>query len=131
MRQRALLISIRPRFAAEIFAGTKTVELRRVKPGMVAGDLALVYVSAPAMELQGAFEIASLISAAPSAIWKQMGKKSALTRAEFRKYFFGKKVAHAIVIKRAWKLPVALPLPKLRQRLGGFRPPQSFHYICE
>ena len=131
MIQHALLISIRPRFAAKIFAGTKTVELRRVKPRVSSGDLALVYVSSPTMELQGAFEVASLVSAPPSALWKQLGKKTGLTRAEFRRYFSGKTVAHAIVIRRAWKLPIALPLPRLRQRRGGFRPPQSFHYICK
>lgn len=131
MSQHALLISIRPRFAAKIFEGTKTVELRRVKPRVSSGDLALVYVSSPTKELQGAFEVAGTVSAAPSALWRQLSKKTGLTRAEFRRYFSGKTVAHAIVIKRAWKLPIALPLPKLRQRRGGFRPPQSFHYICK
>jgi predicted transcriptional regulator len=129
MSKRALLISIRPHFAAKIFLGTKTVELRRVKPRVSPGDLALVYVSSPTKELQGAFEVAELISAAPSTIWKRLGKKTGLTRGEFRRYFSGKALAHALVIKRAWKLPIALPLPKLRQRRGGFWPPQSFRYL--
>jgi predicted transcriptional regulator len=129
MSPHALLISIRPKFAAKIFLGTKTVELRRVRPRVAAGDLALVYVSSPTKELQGAFEVAQVISASPTALWKKFGRQSGVARSEFRRYFAGKSVAHAIVIKRAWKLPIALPLPQLRRRRGGFRPPQSFHYI--
>jgi predicted transcriptional regulator len=130
MTQRALLISIRPRFAEKIFAGTKTVELRRVRPRVSAGDLVFVYVSSPIKELQGAFEVGRVITAAPSVLWKRLGKNAGVTHAEFRDYFSGKDLTHAIVIKRFWKLPVPLSLPELRQRTGGFRPPQSFRYIC-
>jgi predicted transcriptional regulator len=129
MNNHALLISIRPRFAEMIFAGSKTVELRRVCPKITSGDLALVYVSSPTKELQGAFEIGKVISATPSALWKKIGKKSGITRAEFFAYFHGKTEAHALVIERAWKLPAPICLTSLRQSKGGFRPPQSFHYL--
>jgi predicted transcriptional regulator len=129
MNNHALLISIRPRFAEMIFAGSKTVELRRVCPRISSGDLALVYVSSPTKELQGAFEVGKVISATPSVLWRKIGKKSGITRAEFFAYFQGKTEAHALVIKRAWKLPVSICLTNLRRRKGGFRPPQSFHYL--
>src|ERR1035437_1926519 len=129
MNNHALLISIRPRFAEMIFAGSKTVELRRVCPRISSGDLALVCVSSPTKELQGAFEVGKVISASPSALWKKIGKKSGVTRKEFFAYFHGKTEAHALVIKRAWKLPVAICLTALRRSKGGFRPPQSFHYL--
>ncbi len=125
----AFLISIRPRFAEMIFSGVKTVELRRVCPKITAGDLALVYVSSPAMELRGSFEVARIISASPAALWKKVGKKSGITKAEFFAYFRGKKKAHALVIRRAWKLASPVCLKTLRQRTGGFRPPQNFHYL--
>ena len=38
MTNHALLISIRPRFVEAIFAKTKSVELRRVKPRLEAGQ---------------------------------------------------------------------------------------------
>jgi predicted transcriptional regulator len=129
MSKHALLISIRPRFAEMIFAGSKTVELRRVCPKISSGDLALVYVSSPTKELQGAFEVGKVVSASPSAMWKKIGKKSGITRKEFFGYFHGKAEAHALVIKRAWKLPVPICLTTLRRRNGGFRPPQNFHYL--
>jgi predicted transcriptional regulator len=112
-----------------IFAGSKTVELRRVCPKICSGDLALVYVSSPAKELRGAFEVGKVISASPSALWRKIGKKSGLTRNEFLTYFHGKTKAHALTIKRAWKLPVPICLTTLRRRKGGFRPPQNFLYL--
>src|ERR1039458_7312914 len=68
----AFLISIRPRFAEMIFAGSKTVELRRVCPKVSVGDLALVYVSSPAMELRGSFEVGKILTASPSALWRKV-----------------------------------------------------------
>ena len=125
----AFLISIRPRFAEMIFAGSKTVELRRVCPKVSAGDLALVYVSSPAMELRGSFEVGKILTASPSALWRKVGRKSGVTRAEFLAYFKDKKQAHALVIKRAWPLPAPVGLKALRRSNGGFRPPQNFHYL--
>jgi predicted transcriptional regulator len=129
MNKHAFLISIRPRFAEMIFAGSKTVELRRVCPKISSGDLALVYVSSPTKQLQGGFEVAKVISTSPSALWKKVSKQSGITRREFFTYFHGKKEAHALVIKRAWKLPAPICLTTLRQTKGGFRPPQNFQYL--
>jgi len=129
MSNHAFLISIRPRFAEMIFAGSKTVELRRVCPKVSVGDLALVYVSSPAMELRGSFEVGKILTASPSALWKKVGNKSGITRAEFFAYFKGKKQAHALAIKRAWPLPNPVCLKTLRRHKGGFRPPQNFHYL--
>jgi predicted transcriptional regulator len=113
----------------QIFAGSKTVELRRVCPKVLAGDLALVYVSSPVMELRGSFEVAKILTASPAALWKQIGKKAGVTKVEFFTYFRGKKRAHALVIKKAWKLDAPIGLTTLQQRKGGFRPPQNFHYM--
>jgi predicted transcriptional regulator len=112
-----------------IFAGSKTVELRRVCPRIGSGDLALIYVSSPAKELRGAFEVGKIISASPSALWRKVGKKAGVTRKEFFAYFRGKSKAHALVIKRAWKLPAPISLSLLRHRQGGFRPPQNYRYF--
>lgn len=129
MNKHALLISIRPRFAKMIFDGSKTVELRRICPRISAGDLALVYVSSPTKELQGAFEVGQVISTSPRALWRKVGKQSGISRREFLNYFQGKADAHALVIKRVWKLPLPIRLTALRRRKGGFRPPQNFHYL--
>jgi len=129
MGHHTFLISIRPRFAEMIFAGTKLFELRRVCPKASPGDLALVYVSSPAKELRGSFEVGRILTAPPSALWKVVGKHSGVTRVEFFNYFKGKRQAHAMVIKRVWPLRTPVCLKTLRKTQGGFRPPQNFHYL--
>jgi len=131
MSKHVLLLSIRPRFAEMIFAGIKTVELRRVRPTIKSGELALVYVSSPAKELQGAFKVRKTISGTPASIWRRYGKQSGITRQEFADYFRGKREAHAILIQEAWTLAKPVRLARLRRESRGFRPPQSFHYIRE
>lgn len=129
MSKHALLLSIRPKYAEMIFAGAKTAELRRVRPSIKVGDLVLIYVSAPVMELQGAFKVSGTVSGSLASIWKKYGTQTGVTRDEFDDYFDGKKLAHAILIEDAWKLPKPVRLESLRKEKQGFRPPQSFHYI--
>jgi predicted transcriptional regulator len=129
MSKHALLLSIRPKYAKMIFAGTKTVELRRVRPTIQAGDLVLVYVSSPTKELQGAFRVGKTVSGKPSLMWKKFGKQTGITRKEFNTYFRGKDKAHVLRIEDAWTLPEPVRLACLRKEKQGFRPPQSFHYI--
>jgi predicted transcriptional regulator len=112
-----------------IFEGTKTVELRRVRPTISAGELALVYVTSPTKEIQGAFRVGKTVSGSPASVWKQFGKQTGITRGEFDSYFRGKVEAHALVIEEAWTLPKPVRLACLRKEKRGFRPPQSFHYI--
>src|ERR1043166_3407147 len=126
-----LLISVRPKFAEMIFDGTKTVELRRTRPNIRKGAVAMVYVSSPIKQLQGAFEIANIVSARPRALWKRFGDRSGITRKEFLAYFAGKIIGHALVIKRAWKLAVATCLSCLKRKQRKFHPPQSFRYVGE
>src|SRR4051812_29586778 len=114
MDKRALLISIRPRFAEMIFKGLKTVELRRVCPKVRSGDLALIYVSSPVKEVQGAFEVGNVVSLSPKALWKRLGSRTGIVKREFLAYFAGKRLAHAMIIRRAWKLQTPIRLTHIR-----------------
>jgi predicted transcriptional regulator len=124
----ALLLSIRPHFVDLIFAGTKTVELRRVKPRVKAGDLVVVYASGATKGMVGAFEVAGVTAAAPSSIWRKFKGGSGLTKQGFDNYFAGATVGYAIRIGKRWKIQEPVPLNTLRKRRAGFRPPQSYHY---
>lgn len=124
----ALLLSIRPHFVDLIFAGTKTVELRRVKPRVKAGDLVVVYASGETKGMVGAFEVAGVTAAAPSSIWRKFNGGSGLTKRGFDIYFAGASVGYAIRIGKRWKIQEPVPLNTLRKRSAGFRPPQSYHY---
>lgn len=131
MPNHALLISVRPRFAEMIFAGTKKVELRRVRPRVGKGDLVFVYVSSPTMALGGAFEVREVVCSSPEAIWERFNGGTGLSKQEFDIYYKSKRTAFAIVIARYWELAAPVRLAKLRTERNGFHPPQSYQYICK
>lgn len=129
VQKRALLLSIQPRYADKIFAGTKRVELRRVRPKVEVGDLVLVYVSTPVKALTGAFEVKSVISAHPSELWALVKNEAGVTREEFFTYYAGAPMGYGIRLKKAWSLPTPIALISLRRAWSKFRPPQSYHYL--
>ncbi len=57
MENTVLLLSMQPEYAKKIFNGEKTVELRRVRPKLIAGDLVLVCASCPQKALLGLFVV--------------------------------------------------------------------------
>jgi predicted transcriptional regulator len=124
----ALLISIRPRFVEAIFARTKTVELRRVRPRLQTGDLVVIYASGTTKGIVGAFEVAGVTAATPRHIWRRHNGGSGLGKEEFDRYFAGTDRGYAIRIGRLWKHPVPISLGTLRRRRLGFCPPQGYHY---
>jgi len=129
----ALLISIRPRFVEQIFSGTKTVELRRIRPRVKSGDLVIVYASGSLKALVGAFQIADVIAASPATIWRRYSAKTGLTKREFDGYFSNLETGFAIEVARTWRLAAPIQLATLRNQRGGFHAPQSYRYLdlCE
>lgn len=125
----ALFLSIKPRFAASILDGTKTVELRRVSPAVQQGFLVLLYASSPQRELVGTCRVADLEVDSIDAIWDRHGDRTGVTQAEYGRYFDGARRAVAIVLSDPSRLPQPRSLKDLRGSLGGFQPPQSFRYF--
>ena len=129
MSQRAVLMSIKPKYADLIFAGTKTIELRRVCPKVGPGDLILVYVSSPRMALVGGFEVAGIVSGEPQTLCKEWQTQSGVKKETFLHYFQGAATAYGIIIGHTWQFDFATELKALRRRKGGFHPPQSYRYV--
>jgi predicted transcriptional regulator len=129
MSQRAILMSIKPKYADLIFAGAKTIELRRVCPKIVAGDLVLVYVSSPRMALVGGFEVAGIVSGEPESLYEKWNEHSGLEKETFLDYFRGTSTAYGILIGPTWKFEYPTELKTLRRIKGGFHPPQSYRYV--
>ena len=122
-------MSIKPKYADLIFAGTKTIELRRVCPKVSPGDLVLVYVSSPRMALVGGFEVAGIVSGEPLTLCKKWQAHSGVEKETFLNYFQGAVTAYGILIGRTWQFESATELKTLRRRKGGFHPPQSYRYV--
>jgi predicted transcriptional regulator len=127
--ERALLLSLRPRFAELVLVGAKTVELRRVRPNVPAGAVALIYASAPTCALLGVAAVVEIHVADRERIWRRHGRHTGVTRAEYDAYFEGASDAVAIALTAVRRLPRPVPLPELRQGREWFRPPQSFRYL--
>jgi len=122
-------MSIKPKYADLIFAGTKTIELRRVCPKDRPRDLVLVYVSSPRMALVGGFEVASILSGEPLTICNRWQSQSGVNKEVFKHYFQGAATSYGILIGRTWQFDSATELKALRRRKGGFHPPQSYRYV--
>lgn len=127
MNGRALLLSLKPRFAEAIFEGRKTVELRRVPPRVGPGDLVFVYVTSPRCLLEGAFEVSRVLHGSPGGLWKAVREHCGLAKAEYRTYFSAARRAYGIVIRRSWRLDSPVDMAFLRAQ--DIRPPQGYRYL--
>jgi predicted transcriptional regulator len=127
--ERAMLLSIRPRFAEMLIAGTKTVELRRIRPGIETGSLVVLYASSPVCELVATARVGAIHTAGTRAVWAEFGHEVGIRRAEYDEYFLGAPQAVAIRLTNVERLQASHHLSELRARVEAFRPPQSFRYL--
>jgi predicted transcriptional regulator len=125
----AILMSIRPQYAEKIFNGTKTVELRRIKPKVLhEDDLIFVYVSSPVKSLVGAFSVASVMEKPLFPLWRSVKDSAGVSRSDFFSYFHDLEKGVAIFIKNVWFLPKPIHLSDLQREVKSFHPPQNFRY---
>lgn len=126
---KVLLISIRPRFAELILNGSKTVELRRIRPAVEEGDRVLLYASSPLRELIGSCTVAAVDVGHANDVWTSHGARTGISRAEFDSYYEGAQRSVAISLQDPRRVRRPRTLSELRERLPGFSPPQSFGYL--
>ncbi|MGJ7489604.1 ASCH domain-containing protein [Variovorax sp. ZT4R33] len=123
---KAVLLSVRPRFADQIMAGTKRVEFRRSWAKEPVG-LLVIYSSSPVQKVVGMIEVKKVVVDSPAKIWtvcKPQGP--GLTRKALMEYFVGKQRAYGVLLGQI-NAPAQAITPKSVFR--DFRPPQSFRYL--
>lgn len=125
--RRALLLSVRPRFAEAILAGKKTVEVRRRPVKVAPGTRAIIYASTPAMAVVGTARIQRAIVCKPDFAWRRHGEAIGLAHSEFEEYLAGN-MACLLILGEARSLDSPLSLQHLRKRTS-FQPPQSYRYV--
>lgn len=124
----AILLSIKPRFANLILAGTKLAEFRRAAPSQHVSTI-VIYSSAPVQSIVALVDVSETIEGTPSALWAiARDNGGGLTRSELRAYFVGKEKGYAFLLSnlRIFEKPVN---PKTFFK--EFTPPQSFKYLTE
>ncbi len=129
MQREVLLLSVRPTFVERILAGTKTAELRRVRPTARVGQEVLIYSSAPKMALLASAVVESIESGSLESMWRRVRTAAGVSRAEYLEYFEGAEVAAAIRLSDVTAFDKPMSLSELRERWPWFRPPQSYCFV--
>lgn len=121
-----VLLSIKPHFTQQIFAGTKRFEFRRTLFKERTIKTAIVYASSPVCQVIGEFDIAGILELEIVALWEQTHQFAGITKPSFDTYFREKHIGFAIHIGaiRQYTTPLSLAT-----RFNIQRPPQSFQYI--
>jgi len=126
-----LLFSLKPRFAELIFAGEKTVELRRRIASTMTGREAFIYVSSPVCMIRGGFRVSRVWSNDPETIWNEVAYSAGVGKAEYDAYYEGCGIAHALGLSEVWAHESPAQIEGVREALPEFRPPQSWRYVRE
>lgn len=126
--ERALLLSLHPRFATAILDGSKTVELRRQRVAVPAGTPVVLYATSPVMALLGTARISQVDTAPPLTLWRQHRTRCGIDRSEYDSYMHGALQASALLLISPHALSQPVPLAHLRTS-GTFHPPQSYRYV--
>jgi predicted transcriptional regulator len=118
------LLSIKPEFAFQIFAGNKRFEYRR-KIFKQPVDTVVVYVSSPVSMVLGEFKIEDLLFDDLEELWNKTKCASGISEEVFYQYFDKKEHGYAIKIGKVTQFDIPQPLLETY----GIKPPQFFAYI--
>lgn len=118
-----VIISVRRDYADAILAGTKTVELRRKLPPLLAGTRLWIYATQPTGAVVGFATVRDVERAAPVAIWRRHRASTGIKYDAFLEYFDGAPEAIAILIAAAQRIG-PITIEQLRQIRDRFHPPQ-------
>jgi predicted transcriptional regulator len=125
-KRNVILLSIKPEFASKIYDGTKSIELRRVKPARFVQRV-LVYETSPVSRITGWFTLRWIKSLPPKLAWSRFRKSMGIGRDGFHAYFRNCRNAILFAVSRIHRFVSGVKLTSLGR---GVRPPQSFVYLA-
>jgi predicted transcriptional regulator/N-acetylglutamate synthase-like GNAT family acetyltransferase len=122
-----ILISVKPKYAGRILAGTKLTEIRKKFSNRWVGCRAILYASSPQKALVGEATVVSVTSGSPADIWSQFGQSVGCTADEFRAYAGSASRISAIELGDVipYREPIGLAQVSYLVR-EDLAPPQSF-----
>jgi len=121
-----VLLSIKPKYADLILAGSKRVEFRR---SWAAQDVSIIvlYSSSPIQKIVGVVEVEDVVIASATSLWKTCVERGGgLTRDELRTYLAGKSQGVGVLLGKVFKLAKHVEPSEV---ISNFVPPQSFRYL--
>src|ERR1700722_13839551 len=117
------IISIKPVYANQILAGTKTIELRKSAMGLNEDDVILVYSSAPEQRLAFWFRIRMVESLPVQKMWDLHSAHLGIGFEDYLAYFNGLKNAVGFHVGDLQPIE-PIPLKETERLVEGFVPPQ-------
>lgn len=120
------LIPIHSRFADEIYDGTKCFEYRRIMPKRPI-DILVFYETSPVCAITGYALVKGALEDTPPAVWRLTREGSGISKADYEKYFSGKKRAVAICIDDSVAFVSRIGL----KEVNVSTPPQSIQYLSD
>jgi predicted transcriptional regulator len=127
---RALLLSIRPRYAQAILSGSKSAEIRRQRPAVHPGTLVIIYATKPVGALVGTARISDIAEGSPTDMWERHQHCTGVSRAEYDAYLSGAETAYLLFLRQVQRLEPLLTLEQIRSA-STFQPPQSYRYLSQ
>jgi len=125
----AILISIKPVYCERIYAGSKTVELRRRCSQSVCDGLPIfIYETSPVSSVTGICTIDRVVRLPLVELRTIALNQGDVTPHEFDKYFHGVDLGFALFLGGVRPLRERVNLPTLRD-VHKIRPPQSYSRI--
>lgn len=122
-----LLVSMKPRYAERILAGSKLVEIRKKFSDKWIGCKAILYSSSPQRALVGEATVRSVTSASPAAIWGQFGTSIGCSAKDFKAYVGATEKVSAIELDDIFPYRQPISLSQISNLLGErLTPPQSY-----
>lgn len=123
---RAVLLSIKPKYADLILAGSKRVELRRSWPSNDIGIM-VIYSSAPIQKLVGVAYIDRIEECTFDRLWQiAEANGGGVTRDELKEYLGSKRKGYGVMISRVRTADREVDPKDL---FSDFTPPQGFLYL--
>lgn len=126
--KRALLISVKPRYARAILEGRKTVEVRRRFPEVPPGTTVVLYSSSPERAVLGTVRLKQTSTVPSDRVWEMHSDAIDIAEDALGEYLDGADDSTLLEVEdpQTWARPVSLAA--LRTLLG-LEPPQSFRYL--
>lgn len=122
MSRIAILLSIHPRYADQIFDGTKRIEFRKRNVPAEIGRV-FVYSTSPISTILGYFDVETTVELSPAALWRKYSGIGGITKEAFDSYYQGHLLGRGLLIGSIRRYSRTIPLPK------RMRAPQSFAYL--
>lgn len=120
-----MLLSLKPRFAARIYDGSKSIELRRVRPCREVARV-LIYETSPVKRITGWFTLRWIRLLSPTKAWSRFRRHLGISRRAFRAYFQNCRTAVLLAVSQTRRLAFGVKLSSVRT---GMKPPQSYVYL--